>query len=52
MKQIVCMKWGPLYPAEYANKLYGMVRRNIQGPVRYSKNTITSKSIFHVLYPK
>ncbi|MHB1054080.1 MAG: hypothetical protein ACYCZT_13600 [Thiobacillus sp.] len=35
MKQIVCMKWGPLYPAEYANKLYGMVRRNIQGPIRF-----------------
>ncbi len=29
------MKWGPLYPAEYANKLYGMVRRNIQGPIRF-----------------
>src|SRR4030042_6596875 len=35
MKQIVCMKWGPKYPAEYANKLYGMVRRNIQGPIRF-----------------
>ncbi|MBW8306004.1 MAG: hypothetical protein K0M46_03930 [Thiobacillus sp.] len=35
MKQIVCMKWGPKYPAEYANKLYGMVRRNIEGPIRF-----------------
>jgi len=35
MKQIVCMKWGPLYPADYANKLYGMVRRNTQGPIRF-----------------
>lgn len=35
MKQIVCMKWGPLYPADYANKLYAMVRRNLQGPIRF-----------------
>lgn len=35
MKQIVCMKWGPLYPAEYANKLFGMVRRNTRGPIRF-----------------
>lgn len=35
MKQIVCMKWGPLYPAYYANKLYGMVRRHTQGPIRF-----------------
>ena len=35
MKQIVCMKWGTLYPAGYVNKLYGMVRRNIQGPLRF-----------------
>ncbi len=35
MKQIVCMKWGSLYPAEYVNKLYGMVHRNVQGPIRF-----------------
>ena len=35
MKQVVCMKWGTLYPAEYVNKLYGMVRRNVQGPLRF-----------------
>lgn len=35
MKQIVCMKWGTLYPAGYVNKLYGMVRRNTQGPLRF-----------------
>ncbi len=29
------MKWGSLYPAEYTNKLYGMVRRSIQGPIRF-----------------
>lgn len=29
------MKWGTLYPAGYVNKLYGMVRRNIQGPLRF-----------------
>lgn len=35
MKQFVCMKWGPLYPAYYTNKLYGMVRRHTQGPLRF-----------------
>ena len=35
MKQVVCMKWGTLYPADYANKLYGMVRRNVSGPLRF-----------------
>lgn len=35
MKQVVCMKWGPLYPADYVNRLYGMVRRNTQGPLRF-----------------
>lgn len=29
------MKWGTLYPAGYVNKLYGMVRRSIQGPLRF-----------------
>ena len=29
------MKWGPLYPADYVNKLYGMVRRNTEGPLRF-----------------
>ncbi|ACL71574.1 conserved hypothetical protein [Thioalkalivibrio sulfidiphilus HL-EbGr7] len=35
MKQIVCMKWGSLYGADYANKLYGMVRRNLSGDFRF-----------------
>lgn len=35
MKQFVCMKWGTLYPADYVNKLYGMVRRNTLGSLRF-----------------
>ena len=35
MKQIVCMKWGSLYGADYVNKLYGMVRRNLAGELRF-----------------
>ena len=34
MKQIICMKWGDRYPADYVNKLYGMVSRNISGDFR------------------
>ena len=35
MKQIVCMKWGTLYGADFVNKLYAMVRRNITGDFRF-----------------
>ncbi|MDO8845413.1 MAG: hypothetical protein Q7U98_13010 [Methylicorpusculum sp.] len=35
MKQIVCMKWGNKYGPEYVNKLYGMVRRNLEGEIRF-----------------
>lgn len=34
-KQILCMKWGDRYGAEYVNRLYGMVRRNITGDIRF-----------------
>jgi hypothetical protein len=33
-KQIVCMKWGAAYGAEYVNRLYRMIERNITGPFR------------------
>lgn len=32
MKQIICIKWGDKYGAEYVNRLYGMVSRNITPP--------------------
>ena len=35
MKQIVCMKWGDKFPADYVNKLYGMLSRNVTGPFRF-----------------
>tara|TARA_R110002074_G_scaffold373069_3_gene548869 strand:- start:24418 stop:25158 length:741 start_codon:yes stop_codon:yes gene_type:complete len=35
MKQIVCMKWGSLYGPDYVNKLYAMVKRNIDGEFRF-----------------
>ena len=31
MKQVICMKWGTLYGAEYVNRLYNMVRANLSG---------------------
>jgi hypothetical protein len=34
MKQIVCMNWGTAYGADYVNRLYSMVSRNLQGPFR------------------
>jgi hypothetical protein len=35
MKQIICMKWGTAYSADYVNRLYSMVVRNITGPFRF-----------------
>ncbi len=32
---ILCMKWGAKYPAEYVNKLHGMVARNLSRPHRF-----------------
>jgi hypothetical protein len=34
VKQIICIKWGTRYGAEYVNCLYGMVSRNITPPFR------------------
>ena len=34
MKQIICMKWGKLYSADYVNRLYQMIARNITPPFK------------------
>lgn len=34
MKQIVCMKWGQVYSADYVNRLYRMIARNITPPFK------------------
>ncbi|MGV6851004.1 MAG: hypothetical protein ACWA5R_02355 [bacterium] len=34
-KQIICMKWGTLFGADYVNKLYAMARRNCTGELRF-----------------
>lgn len=31
-RYIICMKWGNKYPAEYVNRLYNMVKRNLTIP--------------------
>lgn len=33
-KQVVCVKWGTMYGAEYVNRLYGMVSRHLMPPFR------------------
>lgn len=35
MKQVLCMKWGDKYPADYVNKLYAMAARNLSGAFRF-----------------
>ena len=35
LPQILCMKWGTLYDADYVNKLHAMVSRHITGPFRF-----------------
>jgi hypothetical protein len=34
-KTVICMKWGKRYPADFANRLYSMVRRNVTGDLRF-----------------
>jgi hypothetical protein len=34
MQTFVCMKWGARYPAEFANRLWSMVKRNTRRPSR------------------
>lgn len=34
VKQVLCVKWGTRYGAEYVNRIYGMVKRNITPPFR------------------
>ena len=35
MYNIVCLKWGTKYPAEFVNRLHNMVRRNTTVPVNF-----------------
>ncbi len=34
MKQVICVKWGPKFGADYVNRLWGMLRRHVAGPFR------------------
>ena len=34
-RNVLCMKWGDRYTADYVNRLYAMVRRNLAGDVRF-----------------
>lgn len=34
-RHIICMKWGTKYGAEYVNRLYDMVRRNLSGEFNF-----------------
>jgi hypothetical protein len=42
---IICMKWGDKYGAEYVNKLYAMVKRNITIPFQFVCFTENSEGI-------
>ena len=35
-KQIICINWGTKYGADYVNRLYGMVSRNITPPFTFT----------------
>ena len=45
LKQIICIKWGKKFGADYVNKLYGMVSRNITPPFRFVVLPMT-RSVF------
>jgi len=42
---IICMKWGDKFPADYVNRLYGMVKRNLSGEFRFVCFTENSEGI-------
>ena len=45
MKQVICMNWGTAYGADYVNRLYSMVSRNVTGPFRFVCLTDNVKGI-------
>lgn len=34
-RNVLCMKWGSKYPADYVNRLHAMVARHLAGPFRF-----------------
>jgi hypothetical protein len=42
---VVCLKWGTKYPAEYVNRLYRMVRKNLTIPFRFVCLTDTADGV-------
>ncbi|MEG1454456.1 MAG: glycosyltransferase, partial [Comamonas sp.] len=44
-RHVICMKWGTKYGPEYVNRLYAMVRRNLQGDFRFICLTDDSQGI-------
>ena len=53
---VLCMKWGTKYPADYVNRLYSMVARNIRRPFRFvcltDDNSDLSENIESFLLPE
>jgi hypothetical protein len=42
---VVCIKWGDLYGYEYVNRLYAMVKRNLQRPFKFYCITDNSQGL-------
>ena len=47
---VLCMKWGTKYPADYVNRLYSMVARNMQRKFRFVCLTEDSEGLLAVSY--
>ena len=45
MNNVICTKWGVKFPADYVNKLYAMVQRNLTLPHRFICFTDNPKGI-------
>jgi alpha-N-acetylglucosamine transferase len=45
LKNVVCVKWGEKYSAEYVNKLYSMVQRHLSLPHRFVCLTEDSRGL-------
>jgi hypothetical protein len=44
-RNILCMKWGERYTADYVNRLHAMVRRNLSGSYRFVCLTDDAKGV-------
>ena len=49
--QFICVKWGNKYPADYVNRLYNMIKRQISSPFTLYCLTDDSEGMYPEIHP-